>query len=162
MGCILKFANFLNPISHMGSAYSSLSLHFCISGASTRCDVDLNPESSAPPSGRPSWRSLDSSDTGFGAVGKVVEVYWEGESEWFRGRLTRYRDADGKHRVDYDDGESEWLVLAKNSVRFPEGDLVTFTSPVKKEIRRLRDNLNSSEFRRDLEESRSEFQLPPK
>ena len=32
-------------------------------------------------------------DKGAGAVGKVVEVYWEGEGEWFRGRLTRYRDA---------------------------------------------------------------------
>jgi hypothetical protein len=57
-------------------------------------------------------------------VGKVVEVYWEGEGEWFRGRLTRYRDADGKHRCDYEDGESEWLVLAENSVRFPDNDVV--------------------------------------
>ena len=40
-------------------------------------------------------------DKGAGAVGKVVEVYWEGEGEWFRGRLTRYRGADQKHRCDY-------------------------------------------------------------
>ena len=58
--------------------------------------------------------------SGAGAVGKVVEVYWEGESEWFRGRLARYRDRDGKHRCDYDDGESEWLVLSENAVRFCE------------------------------------------
>jgi len=63
-------------------------------------------------------------DKGAGAVGKVVEVYWEGEGEWFRGRLTRYRDADGKHRCDYEDGESEWLTLAENSVRFPDNDVV--------------------------------------
>ena len=44
-------------------------------------------------------------DKGAGGVGKVVEVYWEGEGEWFRGRLTRYRDADGKHRCDYEDGD---------------------------------------------------------
>ena len=63
-------------------------------------------------------------DKGAGAVGKVVEVYWEGEGEWFRGRLTRYRDADQKHRCDYEDGESEWLTLSENSVRFPDGDVV--------------------------------------
>ena len=53
-----------------------------------------------------------------------MEVYWEGEGEWFRGRLTRYRDADGKHRCDYEDGESEWLTLSENSVRFPDNDVV--------------------------------------
>ena len=56
------------------------------------------------------------------ALGRAVEVYWDGEDEWFRGVLAKYRDRDDKHWCDYDDGTSEWIRLADHAVRLATGD----------------------------------------
>jgi len=44
-------------------------------------------------------------------VDKRVEVHWPRDKVWYAGVVTEYRAKDGRHRVDYDDGHSEWLDL---------------------------------------------------
>ena len=43
------------------------------------------------------------------AVGWRVQVYWEGEAEWYEGVVTEY-DAENGYFVKYDDGEEQWEV----------------------------------------------------
>ncbi|KAK7238384.1 hypothetical protein SO694_00023271 [Aureococcus anophagefferens] len=63
------------------------------------------------------------------ALGRAVEVYWDGEDEWFRGVLAKYRDRDDKHWCDYDDGTSEWIRLADHAVRLATGDAAVGAPP---------------------------------
>ncbi|RLN71325.1 hypothetical protein BBJ28_00019861 [Nothophytophthora sp. Chile5] len=41
------------------------------------------------------------------AVGRRVQVYWEGEDEWFEGVVSEFSPGRG-HYVKYDDGEEQW------------------------------------------------------
>ena len=54
-------------------------------------------------------------------VGKRVEVYWELDEKFYRGRVARYAPRTGKHEVAYDDDESEWLRLDRARHRFVDG-----------------------------------------
>lgn len=53
------------------------------------------------------------------AVGCRVQVYWEGEDEWFEGVVDTYSTERGYY-VKYDDGEELWEV----------SELVAFTVAV--------------------------------
>ena len=64
------------------------------------------------------------------ALGKRVEVYWDGDDEWFAGLLSKYRDKDAKHFCEYDDGTAEWLKLADHGVRFLKDDDAAASSAV--------------------------------
>ncbi|OWZ22082.1 hypothetical protein PHMEG_0003273 [Phytophthora megakarya] len=45
-------------------------------------------------------------------------VLWPLEQRWFDGRITRYNGKKDRHRIDYDDGDHEWLsVLRADSSR---------------------------------------------
>ncbi|ETK89323.1 hypothetical protein F441_06759 [Phytophthora nicotianae CJ01A1] len=45
-------------------------------------------------------------------------VLWPLEQRWFDGRITRYNRKKDRHRIDYDDGDHEWLsVLHTDSSR---------------------------------------------
>jgi hypothetical protein len=37
-----------------------------------------------------------------------VEVYWESDDDWYKGRVTDYHPSQGWH-IQYDDGEREWI-----------------------------------------------------
>ena len=68
---------------------------------------------------RASARNASSAKTGGDAlVGKTVEVYWDGDEDWYTGKLTKFRERDGKHCCEYEDDTSEWLLLADHTVRF--------------------------------------------
>ncbi|CAM9361986.1 unnamed protein product, partial [Phaeothamnion confervicola] len=54
-----------------------------------------------------------------GLVGSRVLVYWPAEGTSFSGVLTRFNARRGKHRVEYDDGEHEWIELEEQQVRLP-------------------------------------------
>jgi len=41
-----------------------------------------------------------------------VDLWWPEEQEFFPGTVTEYNMESGEHRVDYDDGEIEWLHLS--------------------------------------------------
>jgi hypothetical protein len=43
------------------------------------------------------------------SVGCRVQVYWEGETEWFDGAVDAYSPERGYY-VKYDDGEEQWEV----------------------------------------------------
>jgi hypothetical protein len=45
-------------------------------------------------------------------LGMLCRVYWPLEDAWFNGRITRFNRGKDKHRVEYDDGDHEWLSLA--------------------------------------------------
>ena len=51
-------------------------------------------------------------------VDKRVEVHWPRDRVWYAGVVTEFRAKDARHRVDYDDGHSEWLDLAKPQTVF--------------------------------------------
>ena len=47
-----------------------------------------------------------------------MEVHWPRDRVWYAGVVTEFRAKDARHRVDYDDGHSEWLDLAKPQTVF--------------------------------------------
>ena len=47
------------------------------------------------------------------AVGKRVEVYWDGNDKWFKGEVKDYAPTTQKHLVKYEDNDTQWLILAQ-------------------------------------------------
>ena len=43
-----------------------------------------------------------------------TQVPWK-DAEPYRGTIDRYREADGKHRISYDEGTIEWLALGETA-----------------------------------------------
>ena len=46
-------------------------------------------------------------------------MYWDRDATWYPGRIVKYKQVKKefnpvvhKHRIDYDDGDHDWLVLA--------------------------------------------------
>ena len=54
-------------------------------------------------------------------VGKRIEVYWDGDARYYKGRVARYAPRTGRHEVAYDDDETEWLRLDRARHRFVDG-----------------------------------------
>ena len=52
-------------------------------------------------------------------LGRKVEVWWDSDEAWYRGRIDNYHPTQGWH-VQYDDGEREWIAETQL------GDLVRF------------------------------------
>ncbi|KAL0028206.1 hypothetical protein WJX79_001719 [Trebouxia sp. C0005] len=50
------------------------------------------------------------------AVGRRVQVYWDGEQTWFSGKVGEF-DGHDKHLVLYDDGDEEWVDLTTDKIR---------------------------------------------
>jgi IQ calmodulin-binding motif/Leucine Rich repeat len=50
-------------------------------------------------------------------VGMRVQVYWPLQQCYYSGVIARYNRAKGKHRIEYSDGEHEWLVLEEEKNR---------------------------------------------
>ncbi|DBA75103.1 TPA: hypothetical protein ACH3X1_010428 [Trebouxia sp. C0004] len=50
------------------------------------------------------------------AVGRRVQVYWDGEQAWFSGNVAEF-DGNDKHLVLYDDGDEEWVDLTTDKIR---------------------------------------------
>ena len=44
-------------------------------------------------------------------VGKRIKVFWPDDNDWFSGRVSEM-NGEGRHLVEYDDGDTEWLDLA--------------------------------------------------
>lgn len=42
-------------------------------------------------------------------LGMHCRVYWPLEQQWFSGVITRYNRVKNRHRVEYEDGDHEWL-----------------------------------------------------
>ena len=62
------------------------------------------------------WNQRSKEERG-AIVGHRIRVWWDGEKEWFRGRIDSYfgpfgeKTKRGRHHVHYDDGTEEWEKL---------------------------------------------------
>lgn len=59
-----------------------------------------------------------SSAEGSAAVGRRVEVYWPLDEAWYPGVVAAFTARGAKHKVSYDDGESESVSFDKWDVRY--------------------------------------------
>lgn len=55
-------------------------------------------------------------------VGKQVRVYWPLDKKWYDGSVTFYDKGEGKHVVEYEDGEEESLDLGKEKTEWVVGE----------------------------------------
>ena len=46
-------------------------------------------------------------------VGSRIRVFWDGEDEWFQGKVIRFNSRTQKHSILYDDGDTETGRLEK-------------------------------------------------
>ncbi|XP_010456087.1 PREDICTED: DNA mismatch repair protein MSH6 [Camelina sativa] len=54
-------------------------------------------------------------------VGKQVRVFWPLDKRWYDGSVTFYDKGEGKHVVEYEDGEEESLDLRKEKIEWVVG-----------------------------------------
>ena len=50
-------------------------------------------------------------------IGRRCKVYWPLEEYWYEGKITKYNSLKRRHRVDYDDGDHEWIDLKEASAQ---------------------------------------------
>lgn len=50
-------------------------------------------------------------------VGLRVKVLWVAQSTWYEGRITRFNSRKRKYRIEYDDGDHEWMNIDKEADR---------------------------------------------
>jgi len=60
-------------------------------------------------------------------MGRLVEVYWEGDNKWYRGQVSEFDQNTGKVLITYDDGENHYedIKLLRTRFPFPETELRT-------------------------------------
>ena len=97
---------------------------------SARCENAANvanSDDSAPTSASKRRRVVPSSSPPAGAtthsVGDAIEVYWPKDDEWYGGKITSANVTSSgatMHRITYDDGDQEWLNLAREKTRMKE------------------------------------------
>lgn len=62
-------------------------------------------------------KDRDVGDAGPLDVGTRVAIWWEGDQKFYQGTVTATRNAKSKYFVKYDDGDSHWLNMAKETYR---------------------------------------------
>jgi hypothetical protein len=50
-------------------------------------------------------------------INKRCKVYWVIQQAWYEGMITRYHYRKHRHRIEYDDGDHEWISLDKEKDR---------------------------------------------
>lgn len=43
-------------------------------------------------------------------------MYWKDDEKWYNGRIAKYDNSNGKHLIEYDDGDTEWVDIATEKV----------------------------------------------
>lgn len=46
-------------------------------------------------------------------VGMKCKIEWPLEAKWYPGTISRFNAKRGKHRIDYEDGDHEWMILSE-------------------------------------------------
>ena len=49
-------------------------------------------------------------------IGNGIRVYWKDDETWYRGRISKFDASNGKHLVEYDDGDAEWINIGEEKV----------------------------------------------
>ena len=52
------------------------------------------------------------------AVGRRLRVFWPQENEYYIGEVIAYDNKSGKHKVQYDDGDREDVLLAAERIEW--------------------------------------------
>ena len=87
-----------------------------VAGPASGKRVDLNDSAGAQTRGDKApqeEKANGSSQYDKAAVGKRVEVYWDGNDKWFKGEVKDYAPTTQKHLVKYEDNDTQWLILAQ-------------------------------------------------
>jgi hypothetical protein len=50
-------------------------------------------------------------------VGVEIKVLWEMEKNWFQGMVTKWNKKKKRHRIDYEDGDHEWIDIEQDHAR---------------------------------------------
>ena len=53
----------------------------------------------------------------FGLCGMLCKIFWPMEDKFFEGTITRYNKTKNRHRIEYDDGDHEWIDLREEEER---------------------------------------------
>ena len=63
-------------------------------------------------------------------IGMKVKIHWLRQGQWFSGTISKYHRKKMRHRIDYDDGDHEWLNLElerdRVQVELPDGSWVMY------------------------------------
>ncbi|CAL9064221.1 histone-lysine N-methyltransferase TRX1-like [Musa acuminata AAA Group] len=51
-------------------------------------------------------------------IGLVCKVFWPMDDDWYKGSVTEYNPLTTQHRVEYEDGEIEHLILSSERIKF--------------------------------------------
>lgn len=49
-------------------------------------------------------------------VGLCCKVFWVDDKKWYKGVISQHDASKGKHLVEYEDGDTEWLDLAQEKI----------------------------------------------
>ena len=102
-------------------------------------------------------------------IGCSVRVYWPLEDDWFEGTLARFHRRKRKYRLEYHDGDHEWLNLDENQDRLQlfdaTGSWADFGVAVRPALlERLQKQTDAAELRRkarSLEEETRAWEVLP-
>ncbi|GAX86029.1 hypothetical protein CEUSTIGMA_g13444.t1 [Chlamydomonas eustigma] len=56
----------------------------------------------------------------YALLNQKIQIYWEGEKEYFAGTVTQFNVDDWHHMVEYDDGDKAWELLVLQNVKIPK------------------------------------------
>ena len=48
---------------------------------------------------------------------KYVRIYWPANDEWFRAHVVRFNKTKRRHRIEYPDGDHEWITFGDEADR---------------------------------------------
>ena len=54
-------------------------------------------------------------------VNRRCRVYWKADKAWYQGTIAGYNSSEGRHLVEYDDGDQEWISLASEKFELLQG-----------------------------------------
>eukprot|EP00981_Chlorochromonas_danica_P004846 scaffold974_cov176-Ochromonas_danica.AAC.3 len=93
--------------------------------------------------------------TELGLIGKRIRVYWVVQAAWYEGSITRYHKRKNRHRVEYDDGDHEWINCDQEcervQIQAADGAWVMYqmyqTEDKIDEIRKAQDKAKTEEYK---------------
>lgn len=53
-------------------------------------------------------------------VGERIKIFWRDDDKWYFGKVAAFSRSDGKHTIQYDDGDKEKLNLASEKVCYSD------------------------------------------
>ncbi|CAL8470971.1 g10513 [Coccomyxa elongata] len=71
-------------------------------------------------------------------VGLCCKVFWVDDKKWYKGVISQHDASKGKHLVEYEDGDTEWLDLAQEKIELLQkpGEATHAKKPLKRLIKR--------------------------